>query len=160
MGLEQIEQEGQHIDAVPLNLDEPGLVVQAGGNHMHIAAVQFGILREHPLLLGPHFHTFGDLPVSALHAVAQADGLDAAILVAGPGVHRHRVGVVEEQRAWFGHLADIFTEIQQGQDGALPVHDAAGAQRIAHALVYPVFEWDIDIRLEGFQPPWRIMQIT
>ena len=54
-----------------------------------------------------------DLPVRALHAVAQADRLDAAVVVAGPGVHRHRVGVVQEQRIGLGDLADVPAEVEQ-----------------------------------------------
>ncbi len=88
----------------------------------------------------------------ALHAVAQADRLHAAVLVAGPGIHRHRVGVVQEQRAGFGHLADILAEVEQFGDGPRGIHDAARAEGIAHALVDAVFQGDIDIMLEGFQP--------
>jgi len=45
-------------------------------------------------------------------AMAQPYGLDSAILIAGPGVHRHRVGVIEEQRARLGHFADVAAEIE------------------------------------------------
>ena len=151
--LEQLEQLRQHVDPAPLHLDEPGLVVQPGGDDVHVAAVQFRILRAAgPCCLAQRFDAVGDLPVRALHAVAQADRLHAAVLVAGPGVHRHRVGVVQEQRARFGDLADVLAEVEQRGDGALGVHDAARAERIAHALVDAVLQRDIDIELEGFQP--------
>ena len=98
-----------------------------------------------PCSLAQHLDAVGDLPVRALHAVAQTDGLHAAVLVAGPGVHRHRVGVVEEERARFGDLADVLAEVEQRGDGALGVHDAAGAERVADALVDAVLERDVDV---------------
>ena len=104
------------------------------------------------LRVSPTLDALGDLPVRALDAVAQPDGLDPAVLVAGPGVHRHRVGVIEEERARFGDFADVFAEVEQGGDGALRVHDAAGAERVADALVDAVLERDVDVDLEGLEP--------
>ena len=51
-----------------------------------------------------------------------------------------------------GDLADVFAEIQQGMNGALRVHDAAGTDGVAHALIDAIFQRDIDIGFEGFQP--------
>ena len=45
--------------------------------------------------VNPHLRA-GDLVVGGLDAVAQADGGDTAVFVAGPGVHGHGVGVVDE----------------------------------------------------------------
>src|SRR5690606_27540408 len=72
--------------------------------------------------------------------------------IGGPGVHGHGVGIVEEQRARLGDLAYILAEIQDHRDVALAVEDAAGADSVAHALVDAVFERNVDIGGEGFEP--------
>ena len=38
------------------------------------------------------------------------------------------------------------------RDVPLAVHDAAGAERVAHALVDAVLERDVDVAAEGLQP--------
>ena len=152
MLLEQFQQHRQEVDPTPLHLDEPRLVVEPGGDHVHFIAVQRGILGNHALLFGPHLNAAGDLPVRALHAVAQAHRLYAAVLIAGPGVHRHGVRVIDKQRPRLGHFADILAKIEQCGDGALCVHDAARADGIAHALVHAILQGDIYVELEGLQP--------
>ena len=62
--------------------NEPGLVVQPGGDDIHFVPVHFVILRDQPFMLRPHFGAFCDLPVRALDAVTQSNRLDTAILVA------------------------------------------------------------------------------
>ena len=69
-----------------------------------------------------------------------------------PGIHRHRVGVVQEAGAAFGDLADIAAEVEDHRDVALAVEDAAGADRVADALVDAVFERDLDVVPVGLQP--------
>ena len=95
----------------------------------------------------------GDLAVPPLHPVAQPDGSDPPVGVAGPGVHRHRVGVVQEQRTRLGDLANVPADVQQRGDGALAVHDAPGADGVADALIDAVLQRDLDVEFEGFQPP-------
>ena len=70
----------------------------------------------------------------------------------GPGVHRHRVGVVQELRAGLGDLADVPAEVEGRRDVALAVHDAAGADGVADALVDAVFQRDADVVGEGLEP--------
>ena len=48
-----------------------------------------------------------------MSSVAEAERVDAAVLVARERVHRHRIGVVEEERSGLGDLADIAAEIEQ-----------------------------------------------
>ena len=43
-------------------------------------------------------------------------------------------------------------EVEQFDDRALGIHDAARAERVAYALIHPVLERDIDVELERFQP--------
>ena len=71
--------------AVDADIDEPGLVVDAGADVVELA------------VLGAE--DFGDLLAAVLDAVAEADRIDLAIFDRRPGVHRHRVGIVEEFRA-------------------------------------------------------------
>ena len=66
------------------HLDVPGLVVDAGADDVHSFGVRF-ILRPASAASCPvdqQLDHLGDLPVPALHAVAQADGLHPAVLVA------------------------------------------------------------------------------
>ena len=94
----------------------------------------------------------GDLLAAVLDAVAEADGIDLAVFDRRPGVHRHRVGVVQEARAALRDLADVPAEIEDDRDVALAVENAAGADRVADALVDAVFQRDADVvgvRLEA-----------
>lgn len=60
----------------------------------------------------------------------QPHRLDATVLVARPGQHRHRVGGVEEQRSWLGNLLDFLAEAQERHDASLRVQDPARADGI------------------------------
>ena len=123
--------------ALDAHIDKPGLVVDARAD-----VVEFAILGA---------EDFGDLLAAMLDAMAQADRIDLAVLDRRPGVHRHRVGVVQEFRAWLGDFADILAEVEDDRDVALAVENAAGADRIADALVDAVFQRDADIVGIGFQ---------
>lgn len=142
---------GERVDGSPAGLDAPGLVIDAGENDVDIAAVEGCVGGELAGGFGPLLDCAGDLPVGALDTVTEADGFDFAVGVAGPGVHGHGVGVVEEQRVGLGELFDVAAEIQERGDGALGVHDASGAEGVTDALVDAVFEGDVDIRGEGFE---------
>lgn len=148
---EQLWQERGHIVAVPLDLDEPGLVVDSGADDIDFAAVQFAVFGDEGIGLSPSGDAVGDLPVGALDAVAEAEGGDVAVLVAGPGIHGHGVGVIEEEGVGLGEAADVLADSQQFRDCALGIHDAACTEGIADALVDAVFEGDIDIGLECFE---------
>ena len=76
---------------------------------------------------------------------------DLAVFERGPGVHRHGVGVVEEQRARLGQFADVLAEVEDDRDVALAVEDAAGADRVADALIDAVFERNVDVGREGLE---------
>ena len=92
-----------------------------------------------------------DLLAAMLDAVAEADRIDLAVVDRRPGVHRHRVGVVQEARAGLGDLADVAAEIENDRDVALAVENAAGADRVADALVDAVFQRDLDVVPVGFE---------
>ena len=124
--------------ALGADVDVPGLVVDARADIVELVVVD----AEH----------LGDLVRAVLHAVAEADDIDAAILLGRPGVHRHGVGIVEEQRAGLGDFADVLAEIEDHRDVALAIEDAAGADGVADALVDAVFERDRDVGGEGLEP--------
>src|SRR5690606_16082661 len=67
-------------------------------------------------------------------------------------VHRHRVGIVEEQCAGFGNLADVLAEIENHRNVALAIENAARTDGIANALVDAVFQRNRDIGGKGLQP--------
>lgn len=69
--------------AIEAKVDEPGLMVDAGADIVELA-----------LVLGAKH--FSDLFGTVLDAVAKADRVDLAVFDRRPGVHRHRVGVVQE----------------------------------------------------------------
>src|SRR5919109_4332594 len=91
--------------ALDPNVDEPGLVVNAGADVIELA--------------GSRAKDFGDLLGPVLDAMAKADGLDLSVLDRRPGVHRHRVGVVQEPRSSLRHLANIPAEIEDDRNVAL-----------------------------------------
>ena len=119
-------------------LDEPSLVVDAGRRDVQV-------LR--PL----HAQHLRYLPRRVLHAVAEADHVEA-VVEGGPGVHRHRVRVVDEERPGLGHLLGVPAEVQHLGDVPLGVHDAPGADGVADALVDAVLERYVDVQREGLQP--------
>src|SRR6185312_5296884 len=123
--------------AVGAEINVPGLVVDAGADIVELIVGY----AQHPR----------DLLGAMLHAVAEADAVDLAVFERRPGVHRHRIGIVEEQRTRLGDLADVLAEIEDHRNVALAVEDAAGAQRIADALVDIVLERDVDVGREGFE---------
>ena len=152
MRLEEVEHHRCHIHAAPLHLDVPGLVIDAGADNVHIAAVECFILIDQPFFLCPQLNTAGDLPVPALHAVTEANGRHAAIAVTGPDIHRHWVGIVKEKAIRLGHFADIIADREQCGDGALTIHNAAGAQGVTDTLVNAIFQRNVNVKLEGAQP--------
>ena len=74
-----------------------------------------------------------------------------SVFIAGPGGHGVGVGVVQQQGAGLRHFADVFAESQKFSDGALSVHDAPGAERIAHTLVHAVFQRDVHVGFKALQ---------
>ena len=124
--------------ALGADVDVPGLVVDAGADIIELAVVDAEHLR--------------DLVRTMLHAMAEAHHIDPAIHFGRPGIHRHGVGIVEEQGARLSYFPDILAEIKDYRNVALAIEDAAGADRIAHALVDAIFERDGNIARKGLEP--------
>ena len=68
-----------------IEADIPRLMVDAGADN-----VQFQVVRN--------TERFGNLPPAILNAVAQANGVNLAMIEASPSIHRHGVGIVEMQQ--------------------------------------------------------------
>ena len=167
VGLEHIEQALGEVFASPEGPGAPGLVVDCREDGGHFAAVHadgegqapFGaggwcagrsvVGWEAPGLLGPDLDAVGDLPVRVLHAVAEVSGGRAAVACGGPGVHGHGVGVVHEEAAGSGEAADVVADFEDERNGPLCLHEAAGAERVAYALVYAILEGDFNIEGKG-----------
>ena len=94
-----------------------------------------------------------NLPVRPLHAVTETHGVYPPVVEHRPGIHRHRVGVVQEKRPLPRYLADVPAEIEDGRDVALPVHDPARAEGVPHALVHAILQRDVDVLCKRFEPP-------
>ena len=68
-----------------------------------------------------------------------------------PRVHRHWVGIIQEEGAGFGDCPDVAAEIKDARDVALAVHDAADAERVPNALIDAIFQRDVDIGCKGWE---------
>lgn len=121
-----------------LNGDIPGLVVDARADDVDL------------FLFQPE--RVGDLGVPAHHAVAESYGAHLAVFVGRPGRHGVGVTVVQHQGARRADLADVLAKIQHRGHHPLAVHDAARAERVAHALVDAVFQRNFDVDGKRFQP--------
>src|SRR5690606_24681191 len=124
--------------ALGADIDIPGLVVDARAHIVELAVLDAQHLR--------------DLAGAVLHPVAEAHHVDAAIEIGRPGIHRHGIGIVEEQCTGLGDLPDVLAEIEDDRDVALAIEDAAGADRVADALVDTVFERNVDVGGESLEP--------
>ena len=151
--LESFQKVGRHVLALPLDFGVPSLVVDAHADDVDVFLCQLGLVGKLPPSLQPTFQCVRYLPMAPLNSMTEADGVYSSVLVAGPGEHRHGVGVVEKEAVRGGDFADVFAEIEQDGDAALCIHDASGAEGVADALVDAVFERDVDIGLESFQAP-------
>ena len=114
------------------DIDVPRLVVDARAHELEFALV-------------PRSECCRDLLAAMLDTVTKPDGVDLAVFDRGPRVHRHGVGVVQEPGIACGNLANVPAEIEDHRDVALPVQDAAGADRVADALVDAVLQWDANV---------------
>ena len=138
MRFKQFQQARNHIQAPPTHLHVPGLMIDAGADDIDIVARHSLVFGDPALAPRPKLNALGDLLVAMLNTVTQANGPHAAILVASPSIHRHRIRIIQEERAGLGHIADIAANVQQRRDRPLTVHDAARADRIADALIHAV----------------------
>ena len=126
VGLQGRQQLVLQLLAVVLYRQVPRHVVDAGADYVYVLLLIAQRARYQVM--------------AALHAVAQAHGGHAAVLVAVPGHHGVGVGVVEHHAAGRGHLAYVAAEVLKRRYVALRVHYAARAERVAHALVHAVPE--------------------
>ena len=134
---DRFSNQGIQVLVAASELGEEGLMVDAGTLEIDIVNRHVNPLRQH--LAG------------ALHAVAQAHVGPAGAPIDGPAVHRHRIHVVEDHRVG-GHIVQVPTEIHQHRNRPQGPKDAAGAQRVAHALFDPVLLRNLDVRPKRFQP--------
>ncbi len=120
----------------PAEAQEPGLMVDPGGQEGH-------------LVVG-HIEMAGQHPRRTLDAVAEADVLDPEA-VEQPAVHRHRVGVVDQDgiRAEGVHVG---RDRLVGRGGAEETHDAARPERIPDRLIQAVLPGNLDIQPVRLQP--------
>ena len=152
MRLEQFRQQRNKVDPAPRDLDKPCLVVDARGDDIHIFSMQGLAFHEQVIFFPPDFDAACDLPMRALHAMAKAHRSHAAVAVAGPGIHCHRVCVVHEHCARLGNRADFPAELEEHGDRALRIHDATRAKCVTHALIHSIFQGNVDIGLKRLQP--------
>jgi len=131
-----LQQEGQHVLTLVGHLDVPRLVVDA-----HAAEID---------LLWWEPERLGDQLVSALDAVAEPDEAHPSRAPGRPGVHGHRIRVVQKERIR-GDVAHVRTDVQDDRNGAQGVEHPARAQRVRDALVDSVLERDLDVMCESLE---------
>ena len=137
VGFEEIKKVVRPVPAVEEHLEVPGLVVDARSDDVDVG---LGDAPETRVVLGPAgIDVALEEPrkqmMAALNPVAEADGPDRGVIERRPGVHGHRVRVVEEHAIRAGVAFDLVDEFEDHRHGALPVHQPAGADRVADALV-------------------------
>lgn len=115
-----------------VEVEVEGHVVEAGRAVAQVADVEAEVAGE-----------FGG---GALHRVAEADLGDVGVARGqGPGVDRHRVDVVHQERA--GAVgAHVLGECPEMRDGAQPSHDPADPKRVADGLAQAVAARHLEIR--------------
>ena len=123
---------GVEVLAVPGDLQEPGLVVDARD------------LPLHQVVIG-HVQPLEQVLRADLHAVAQAHGLDAAAAQHGGGEHGHGVGVVEEPGVR-ADLLHVMGKVQHDRDGPQRAEDAADAQGVGDGLAQAVLLGHFEVR--------------
>ena len=95
-------------------------------------------------LIHRHLDVTGKLLGRALDAVAEPDRFDSRGAVDGPGVHRHRIDVVEQGGIGAQRL-HVAADIQKDRDRAQPAHDAADSQRVGDGLAQAVLLRNLEI---------------
>ena len=108
----QIVEHRNQVDAAPDGLDAPGLMIDPGEDEVDIFTMDFLVRPDRPFATRPLGYALRDLVLRALDAVAQAHGVDAAVVIRRPGEHGHGVCVVQKQRAGLGDLANVFTKVE------------------------------------------------
>ena len=118
----------QHRIQVPapvLQFQKPGHVVDAGRQKINLL---FGLAG----VAGNEIHR-------SLHAVAEPHKLQTGHPPQSPAAHRHRVGIIEQQRLR-AQLAHVVGNLQQRRNVPQSPENAARPQRVANALIHPVFQ--------------------
>src|ERR1700730_1535320 len=104
---------GKHVSTTPLDFDKPGLMIDACGYYVHLTAMQLCVGWQEPFTLCPVFDHAGNLPVRSLDTMTEANSGHATVFIAGPDIHSHRIGIVEQEHIWLGDLADIAAKVEQ-----------------------------------------------
>ena len=111
-------------------------MVDPGGQEGHLVVGDIEVAGQHPRC--------------SLDAVAKTDMRDPE-LVEQPAVHRHRIGVVDQEGIWAEGM-HIGRNRLVGRRGAEEAHHAAGTERIADRLVQTVLAGNLDIKPVRLQP--------
>jgi hypothetical protein len=90
--------------------------------------------------------------MGSLNPVAESDRFDSAVLIAGPGIHGHRVCVVEKESVWFGYFPNVTAELKQDGNGPLGIEQTTRPKGVSNALIDAVSERNVDVGLEGPKP--------
>ena len=134
--LEALAQQGVQVASAMLQPQEPRHMVDARAFIDDFAFGNVGVAR--------------DQVERGLHAVAQTHIADAGIRQR-PANRRHGIDIIEQQRvrAAFPHIRG---QRAHDRDGAQRTENAAGAERVADALIHAVAHGNFHIGLIGGQP--------
>ena len=117
--------------------EEPGLVIDARAQERDLVVGHTNPTRQH---LG-----------GALHAMAKTHVRPARSIGHRPAVDRHWIHIVEQQRIG-REFIHVIAQIQKNRDRPQATKHAAGAERVAHALLDAILARNINVQRIGIQP--------
>ena len=133
----RLPQQGIGIFPPPLELQEPGLMIDARDLVAHLLIRGTDEARQH--------HR------RALHAVTQSHIWSPRSLRHSPTVDGHGIAVVDQQSIRRTEVVHILAYVYQDGYRAQPAENAAWSQGIAHALPHAILERYVDVMLKGLK---------
>jgi hypothetical protein len=118
-----------------LEAKEPCLVIDARDQEVHFVVGHAELARQHA--------------GRVLHAVAEADSRDAETIQV-PAAHRHRVGVVDQERLG-AQLRHVDSQAAIDRRRAKKAEDVARPERVANRLVESIAARNLDIESIGIE---------
>ena len=88
-------------------------MIDARCDYINISPMQRLAFVEEASIFRSRFNAVCYLPVRALDAVAKTDRPNGAVMIAGPGIHCHRICVIHEQDVGFGYRANFPAELEK-----------------------------------------------
>src|SRR5450432_1286225 len=99
-------------------------MIDTCGDNINLVTAQLILRFKQTFTLSPMLDTIGNLPMSTLYTMTEANRLYTTVFVARPDVHCHWIRIIEKKHTRFRNFAYIATKIQQRRNCALSIHNA------------------------------------